>query len=135
MNSRIKHRPRFEKRHTRSLLLTAFLLCFLWLPLPAARVFAADAPRARVIFIGDIMTHAEQLERPRSTGTWDFSPQFRRVKPLFDDALVVGNLETVFAGGGNFTGYPAFNTPDELALSLAKLILRENAKRLYKNKI
>jgi len=43
------------------------------------------------------------------------------VKPLFNDALVVGNLETVFAGGGNFTGYPAFNTPDELVQALDDL--------------
>jgi len=43
------------------------------------------------------------------------------VKPLFKDALAVGNLETVFAGGKNFTGYPAFNTPDELAPALADL--------------
>jgi len=67
------------------------------------------------------MTHAEQLERARVAEAWDFSPQFRRVKPLFNNALAVGNLETVFAGGKDFTGYPAFNTPDELALALADL--------------
>jgi len=98
------------------------IVLFLCLLFPAKSALAFDAAqRVRVIFVGDIMAHIEQLERPRSSGTWDFSPQFRRVKPLFKDALAVGNLETVFAGGNNFTGYPAFNTPDELALSLADL--------------
>jgi poly-gamma-glutamate synthesis protein (capsule biosynthesis protein) len=44
------------------------------------------------------------------------------VKPLFDDALVVGNFETVLAGDKRgFAGYPMFNTPDELADALVDL--------------
>lgn len=80
-------------------------------------------PRARVIFIGDIMTHKEQIEGARRAGgSWDFRPQFRRVKPLFRNALVVGNLETVFAGAkSGFAGYPSFNAPDELADALVDL--------------
>lgn len=80
-------------------------------------------PRARVIFIGDIMAHKEQIEGARRAGgAWDFRPQFRRVKPLFEDALVVGNLETVFAGAkSGFAGYPSFNAPDELADALVDL--------------
>jgi poly-gamma-glutamate synthesis protein (capsule biosynthesis protein) len=70
----------------------------------------------RLIFIGDIMAHKEQLEAAQRGTSWDFTPQFRRIKPLFSDALVVGNLETVFAGKDKtYTGYPQFNTPDELA--------------------
>jgi poly-gamma-glutamate synthesis protein (capsule biosynthesis protein) len=71
------------------------------------------------------MAHAEQIEAASADGGWDFKPQFRRVKPLFWDALVVGNLETVFAGPEQkFTGYPMFNTPDELAGALADLDVR-----------
>jgi len=106
----------------RSSRLGLLLLCLLLFEQSACDAAAPEAAtRTRVIFVGDIMAHIEQLERPRSTGSWDFSPQFRRVKPLFKDALAVGNLETVFAGGKNFTGYPAFNTPDELAPALADL--------------
>ena len=57
--------------------------------------------RARFIFIGDIMTHDQQLDAARNKHnpeSYDFSPQFRRVKPLLEDAFLVGNLETVFAG-------------------------------------
>ena len=78
--------------------------------------------RARVLFVGDVMAHNEQLEAARRGTSWDFAPQFRRVKPLFDDALVVGNLETVLAGEKRgFAGYPSFNTPDELTEALVGL--------------
>jgi poly-gamma-glutamate synthesis protein (capsule biosynthesis protein) len=80
------------------------------------------ATTARVIFIGDIMAHDKQLDAARTDKSWDFKPQFQRVKSLCENALVIGNLETVFAGEKRgFTGYPAFNTPDELADALVDL--------------
>ncbi|MDR3265020.1 MAG: CapA family protein, partial [Synergistaceae bacterium] len=83
-------------------------------------VSASAGERARLIFIGDIMAHTEQLDAAKTGASYDFAPQFYRVKPLFNDALVTGNLETVFAGAGaRYTGYPAFNTPDELAGAIA----------------
>jgi poly-gamma-glutamate synthesis protein (capsule biosynthesis protein) len=117
----------FSKRKRNDALLRVEMLCvflsFIILALfPAASVSGAETVRARVIFIGDIMAHKEQLDAARSGDVWNFAPQFRRVKPLFADALVVGNLETVFAGErSRFTGYPTFNTPDELADALADL--------------
>jgi poly-gamma-glutamate synthesis protein (capsule biosynthesis protein) len=78
------------------------------------------AIRARVVFVGDIMMHDQQLETARSGPEWDFKPHFFRVKPLFGNSLSVGNLETLFGGEGiKFAGYPRFNTPDELAPALA----------------
>ena len=89
---------------------------------------ASAAPvRGRALFIGDIMAHKQQLEAaerkgPDGTRTWDFSPQFQRVRPLFTDALIVGNLETTFAGGDRgYAGYPSFNTPDSLTDALKDL--------------
>jgi len=80
------------------------------------------AIRARVLFIGDIMVHEQQLEAAKYGVSWDFRPQFRRVKPLFWGGLVVGNLETVFAGGEKqYMGYPTFNTPDDLTDALVDL--------------
>ena len=94
-------------------------LAVFMLALPAG----ADT-EARFIFIGDIMTHQQQLDAARykgkdkeMIGTYDFSPQFRRVKPLLVDAFLVGNLETTFSGTGKrlkYAGYPMFNTPDSL---------------------
>lgn len=83
--------------------------------------------RTRVLFIGDIMAHKQQLEAAESRDgaggkVWDFGPQFRRVKPLFKDALIVGNLETTFSGPERgYAGYPSFNTPDSLADALKDL--------------
>ena len=87
--------------------------------------------RARFLFIGDIMVHQQQLDaaiykgKDKSrTGTYDFNPQFRRIKPLIEDAFLVGNLETVFAGTGkklHYAGFPFFNTPDTFTDTLNDL--------------
>ena len=54
---------------------------------------ASAETRARFLFIGDIMVHDQQLDAARKKdGTYDFSPSFRRVKPLFEGAFLVGNL-------------------------------------------
>ena len=98
-----------------SLVILASLASFT--PMPAL----ALPLRARALFIGDIMAHDQQLDaaatRRNGAVEWDFAPQFRRVQPLFwGDALIVGNLETTFAGPERgYAGYPLFNTPDSLA--------------------
>ena len=89
-------------------------------------LFCCDAfaeTRARFLFIGDIMIHDQQLDAAkRKDGTYDFSPSFRRVKPLLRDSFLVGNLETVFAGEGkklHYAGFPLFNTPDVFTENLS----------------
>ena len=84
--------------------------------------------KARFIFIGDIMTHDQQLDAARGKEcNYDFSPQFRRVKPLLENAFLVGNLETTFAGTEQngrkikYAGFPFFNTPDVLTDTLNDL--------------
>ncbi len=80
----------------------------------------AREPSARMVFTGDIMVHADQLEAAaRPDGTHDFRPQFRSILPFLKGGLLVGNLETVLAGETRgYTGYPAFNSPDSLADAL-----------------
>ena len=77
---------------------------------------AHSETKARFLFIGDIMVHDQQLDAAKlKDGSYDFSPSFRRVKPLLIDGFLVGNLETVFAGTGKklkYAGFPFFNTPD-----------------------
>jgi poly-gamma-glutamate synthesis protein (capsule biosynthesis protein) len=104
------------------LVFTLFLLAAIIVSPPSAGSQEASGDVTRIIFIGDIMAHAEQIEGAKRGKSWDFSPQFRRVKPLFDNALTVGNLETVFAGADRkFAGYPSFNTPDELVSALGDI--------------
>lgn len=75
---------------------------------------------ATVLSIGDIMCHDPQLKGGYvpSTSGYDFSAFFKEIKSYFDSAdLAIGNLEVTFGGkeSGSYKGYPAFNTPDELA--------------------
>jgi len=71
----------------------------------------------RLIFTGDIMMHVQQLEAAESgSGNYDFAPMFENICGLLRGDLVIGNLETTFAGEKRgYSGYPAFSTPDELA--------------------
>lgn len=74
------------------------------------------------------MCHTPQLEYAKiDRDSFDFRPFFHVVKDLLSDAdLTFGNLETVTAGiSMNYTGYPLFNSPDELldALKYAGLDL------------
>jgi poly-gamma-glutamate synthesis protein (capsule biosynthesis protein) len=103
----------------------AVLLMLFFMPLCLVCSLEAGE-RVRLVFTGDIMAHKEQIDAARRKGApYDFAPQFRRVAPLFDRALVTGNLETVFAGErAVYSGYPAFNTPDELAEAIAAAGIR-----------
>ena len=84
--------------------------------------YSCAETRARFLFVGDIMAHKQQLDAARHKDSFDFSPQFRRIRPLIENDFLVGNLETVFAGTVSetgkklkYSGYPMFNTPDSLA--------------------
>ena len=102
-----------------------FLLCLLLLMFSTDSTETGAETHARFLFIGDIMAHQQQLDAARNkSGSFDFSPQFKRVKPLLENEFLVGNLETVFAGTAkklNYSGYPMFNTPDSLTYSLKDL--------------
>ena len=55
--------------------------------------------------------------------TYDFSYVFSEIKSRFEDSdLTIGNLETTFAGEERkYSGYPTFNTPEQLAKNLKDL--------------
>ena len=78
-----------------------------------------------IVGIGDTLCHSQNFKDAynQETGTYDFSPMFKNIKKYFDDATVaVGNLETTLAGEDRgYSGYPTFNSPDELALDLKEL--------------
>ena len=80
--------------------------------------------KVTVMAVGDIMMHGSNIRcgYDHKTKTYDFSPYFEHVTPVFKDAdWVLGNLETRLAGkDARYTGYPLFNAPDELASALKK---------------
>lgn len=84
----------------------------------------------KISAVGDLMVHDYQIMKARrkDTDSFDFSPVFKQVQPYLDEAdLLMGNLETVFAGknkgrNDNVCGYasfPYFNSPNSFGEALA----------------
>ena len=75
--------------------------------------------------IGDIMCQNTQYKDAYDSAnqTYDFSYVFSEIKSRFEDSdLTIGNLETTFAGEERkYSGYPTFNTPEQLAKNLKDL--------------
>lgn len=75
--------------------------------------------------IGDIMCQNTQYKDAydSSNDTYDFSYVFSEIKSRFEDSdLTIGNLETTLAGEERkYSGYPTFNTPEQLAKNLKDL--------------
>ncbi|MBN2984005.1 CapA family protein [Cohnella algarum] len=83
---------------------------------------APAATEAKLVAVGDVMVHSPQLPAyyDASTDAYDFTPWFREVKPLLSSGdWTIANLETPLAGADlNYSGYPRFNAPEELADAL-----------------
>lgn len=75
--------------------------------------------------IGDIMCHTTNFYDAYDTAnnTYDFSKVFTDIKSYTQNAdITIGNLETTFAGSDiGYSGYPTFNTPEQLAQNLVDL--------------
>ncbi|HMX41901.1 MAG TPA: CapA family protein, partial [Saprospiraceae bacterium] len=54
----------------------------------------------RLLFAGDIMGHTPQIQSAAAGGgKYDYSPCFRHIKPLIEQAdLAIGNLELTLPG-------------------------------------
>lgn len=78
---------------------------------------------ATVCVTGDILMHMPVINTGlQSDGSYDFSSIFRYLSPYTQSAdYAIANLETTLAGtqgGYKYSGYPAFNCPDEIVDSL-----------------
>ena len=75
--------------------------------------------------IGDIMSHSANFKNAYDSDSkkYDFSNVFKNIEDYIKDAdISIGNLETTFSGEKRgYSGYPTFNTPDELATNLKDL--------------
>ena len=84
-----------------------------------------DPVTIHMAVIGDVMSHATNFKNAydSSSKDYDFSNVFKNIKSYISDAdVAIGNLETTFAGSSRgYSGYPTFNTPDELANNLKDL--------------
>ncbi|WP_371619013.1 CapA family protein [Streptomyces sp. NBC_00454] len=84
---------------------------------------ATTAPAAKgftLVASGDVLPHESVIRRAASDADgdgYDFRPMFSAVKPVVSAAdLAICHMETVYGeDGGPFTGYPAFQSPPEVA--------------------
>lgn len=81
---------------------------------------AQDTTRLSLLFAGDVMGHDSQIAAAYNagSGSYDYLTCFQFVKPYIAAAdLAIANLEVTLAGAP-YKGYPAFSSPDALALAL-----------------
>lgn len=68
--------------------------------------------------VGDIIAHETILNLAETDDGYDFSSLFSLLKRDISSVdLAIANVETPL-GGGPYTGYPNFNTPDEMGLAV-----------------
>jgi poly-gamma-glutamate capsule biosynthesis protein CapA/YwtB (metallophosphatase superfamily) len=81
----------------------------------------AQSPKIlKLVFAGDIMGHDTQIESALKQGGdhYDYSSCFEHIQPYISAAdIAIGNLEVTLAGPP-YKGYPAFSSPDALALEI-----------------
>lgn len=84
---------------------------------------ATGARGFTLVASGDVLPHSSIIDRARfdAGGTGhDFRPMFAGAKPVVDRAdLALCHMETVYGANGDYTGYPAFKSPPEVAAGLA----------------
>lgn len=85
---------------------------------------SAVAPRGfTLVASGDVLPHTSIIERARfdAGGTgYDFRPMLAGIRSVVSPAdVALCHMETVYGARGDYTGYPAFKSPPEVAPALA----------------
>ena len=72
------------------------------------------------VAVGDNIMHEQMIKNAKQENTYDFSPYYQNIKSYIQDAdLSFINQETILGGHSfGYSGYPLFNTPDEIATTL-----------------
>ena len=99
---------------------TNFFLFLFGISLSGVSQKTASADSITLFFVGDVMQHSPQLNgawNPTS-GEHDYKPCFQYIRPYWEKAdYVIANLETTL-DNKNFSGYPQFCAPWQLARDL-----------------
>lgn len=93
-------------------------------PAPSAAGGGQDAPRAfTVVASGDVLPHSSIIDRASADAGghgYDFVPMLKDVKPVVSKAdLAICHMETIYGENGDYTGYPSFKSPPQIARALA----------------
>ncbi|WP_200305434.1 CapA family protein [Streptomyces adelaidensis] len=90
---------------------------------PAPSAPAKDARGFTLVASGDVLPHMSIIERAYQDAGgdgYDFRPMLAGVKPVVSGAdLAICHMETVYGADGNYSGYPAFKSPPQVADGLA----------------
>ncbi|MDR1722878.1 MAG: CapA family protein [Tannerella sp.] len=87
----------------------------------ALDILDSTPQKARLVFGGDLMQHSQQVKAARNStnGGYDFNESLKYLKPIFSQAdLSLVNLETTLSTSNNYSGYPLFRSPKEIAVAL-----------------
>ncbi|MFI6436522.1 CapA family protein [Streptomyces sp. NPDC050759] len=89
-----------------------------------APVPAAAAPRDfTLVASGDVLPHSSIIDRARfdaGGSGYDFRPMLAGIRSVVSRAdLALCHMETVYGANGDYTGYPTFKSPPEVAQGLA----------------
>lgn len=106
---------RIQQYHKSAKFLLLFVLSAFW-----SVTQAQDTTRLSLLFAGDIMGHDSQIASAYNATTkqYDYTSCYQFVKPYIESVdIAIGNLELTLAGPP-YKGYPAFSSPDQLALNL-----------------
>ncbi|NEB79312.1 CapA family protein [Streptomyces sp. SID14478] len=71
---------------------------------------------------GDVLPHSSIIDRARTDAGgdgYDFAPMLSGAKPVVAKAdLAICHMETVYGADGDYSGYPAFKSPPQVAAGL-----------------
>ncbi|MEU0370747.1 CapA family protein [Streptomyces sp. NPDC006283] len=87
---------------------------------------AASAPRGfTLVASGDVIPHGSVINQAAEAGRgrgYDFRPMLAAVGPVVSSAdIAVCHMETVYGANGEYTGFPLFKSPPEIAEGLASV--------------
>ncbi|MFE0444582.1 CapA family protein [Streptomyces fungicidicus] len=84
---------------------------------------ATDPRGFTLVASGDVLPHDSIIERARydaGGSGYDFRPMLSGIRSVVDPAdLALCHMETVYGADGDYTGYPLFRSPPEVAAGLA----------------
>ncbi|MFG2502771.1 CapA family protein [Streptomyces sp. NPDC048441] len=92
-------------------------------PAPSAAGGGPDTPHAfTLVASGDVLPHSSIIRKANADAGgdgYDFVPMLAGAKPVVSKAdLAICHMETVYGENGDYTGYPAFKSPPQIARAL-----------------
>lgn len=101
----------------RKLKILLVLLLLVGCQSPKSEPKQSDKQKVSFLAVGDNIMHEQLIKEAQKNDTYDFLPYYQHIKSYIQEADVsFVNQETILGGRHlGYSGYPLFNTPDEMA--------------------